>query len=80
VTVLPDGMAWLNGGRPMEVGRASATLSSASAAATPDDVELAVAPAFVLLPTLVLLLPALLLQAAIAMPSAAASTAPATRR
>jgi hypothetical protein len=60
-------------------------LSSASAAATPDDVELAVAAAFVLLPTLVLLLPALLLpalllQAAIAMPSAAASTAPATRR
>ena len=80
VTVLPDGMAWLNGGRPIEVGRASATLSSASAAATADDVELAVTPAFVLLTAFVLRIVAPLLQAAITMPSAAASAAPANRR
>jgi len=56
-------------------------LSSASAACTPADVEL---PALALLPAVVvpaLLVPLLvLLQAAITRPSAAASTAPATRR
>ena len=77
LTVLPDGMGAVTGGRPIEVGRASATLSSASAAWTPADVEMPVTPA--VLPAV--LVPALLLlQAAITTASAAVSTAPATRR
>jgi hypothetical protein len=39
VTVLPDGMGVVTGGSLIEAGRVSATLSSASAACTPADVE-----------------------------------------
>src|SRR6266851_9098350 len=73
LTVLPGGMALLNAGRPIEAGRASPTLSSASAACTPADVEPLVTPAplpaLALLPAV--LVPALLLQAAITRPSTA---------
>ena len=37
LTVLPDGMGAVTGGRLIEAGRVSATLSSASAACTPTD-------------------------------------------
>src|ERR1700757_2200914 len=86
LTVLPDGTGAVTGGRLIEADRASATLSSASAACTPANVEPPVTPAplptLALLPAVVvpaLLVPLLvLLQAAITTPSAAASTAPAT--
>ncbi len=80
LTVLPAGMGLLNAGRPIEAGRVSATLSSATAACTPAEVEplaAAVLPALALLPAVPV--PALVLQAAITTPSAAVSTAPATR-
>ena len=83
LTVLPDGMGVVTGGRPIEAGRASATLSSASAARTPADVEMPVTtaplPALALVPA-VLVPELVLLQAAITRPRAAVSTAPATRR